>query len=142
MADATGPIDYLILEFPPDSAGTASAEALRTLVDDGVLALYDLMAVRKEADGSAGEVDLRSAAAPAAWAAFAGARSGLLDDDDAREAANALEPGTGAVVIVYENRWAVPFVAAARGEGAEAVASARLSAQTIMDALDAVEAHD
>jgi hypothetical protein len=142
MDDVYGPVDFLILEYPSHTDGKATAQALAALIDQGVVALYDLMVVRREADGTARGVDLArgSADLPAAFAAFAGARSGLLGPDDVDEAANALEPGTSAVVVVYENRWAVPFVTAARAEGVEMVASARLTAQEIMDTLDELEA--
>jgi hypothetical protein len=140
MDDVYGPVDFLILEYPPHTDGKATAEALTALVDQGVVAVYDLMVVRKDADGSAREVPLTAAAdTPTAFAPFAGARSGLLGREDVAEAANALEPGTTAIVILYENRWAAPFVAAARSEGVEMVASARLSAQEIMDTLDELE---
>jgi uncharacterized membrane protein len=141
MAEAHGPIDFLILEFPTGTDGEATAAALADLVDRGFVRLFDLLAVRKDDDGACREVDLAADAdaGPAALTAFVGARSGLLGDDDVLQAANALEPGTSAIVLVYENRWAVPFVAAARAEGVEVVASARLSAQQIMDALDALE---
>jgi hypothetical protein len=135
MSDVSGPIDFLILEVPAGAAATASAQALEDLLERDVLRLYDLVAVRKAGDGSCREVEL----ADGPFAAFAGARSGLLGDDDVQEAANALEAGADAVIVLYENRWAVPFVAAARSEGIEVVASARLGAQEVMDALDAVE---
>jgi hypothetical protein len=83
--------------------------------------------------GSAADGDL------AAWSRFTGARSGLLGDDDVQLATDVLDAGTVAAVILYENAWAESFVAAARAEGGEMVASARLSAQQIMDALDAAE---
>jgi hypothetical protein len=141
MDDVYGPVDFLILEYPPHTDGRTTAAALSELIDQNVVALYDLMVVRREPDGTAREVDLTSGASdvPAAFATFVGARSGLLGPDDVAEAANALEPGTSAIVIVYENRWAVPFVAAARREGVEVVASARLGAQDIMDTLDELE---
>jgi hypothetical protein len=135
MTDVYGPIDFLILDVPAGAAATESAQALGDLVERDVVRLYDLLAVHKDADGACREVEL----AEGPFAAFAGARSGLLGDDDVAEAANALEPGTDAIVVLYENHWAVPFVAAARSEGIEVVASARLTAQEIMDALDAVE---
>jgi hypothetical protein len=135
MTDVPGPIDFLILEVPAGAAGTASAQALGELLERDVLRLYDLMAVHKADDGSCREVDL----AHGPFSAFAGARSGLLGDDDVGEAANALEAGTDAVIVLYENHWAAPFVAAARSEGIEVVASARLTAQEIIAALDAVE---
>jgi hypothetical protein len=142
MDDAYGPVDFLILEYPTHTDGTETAQALTALIEQGVVALYDLLVVSRGPDGTARELDLSSGSpdVPAAFAPFAGARSGLLGPDDVAEAANALEPGTSAVVIVYENRWAVPFVTAARSEGVEVVASARLSAQEIVDTLDELEA--
>jgi uncharacterized membrane protein len=142
MAEAYGPVDFLVLEFPPATPGAATARALADLVDREVVGIYDLMIVQKTADGSTREVDLREVSEdiPTALTSFAGARSGLLGDTDVQEAAKALDPGTSALVILYENRWAVPFVAAARAEGVEVIASERLTAQELMDALDALEA--
>jgi hypothetical protein len=144
MTDVYGPIDFLILEFPPDAAGEATAKALDDLVDRGVVGLYDLLFLQKGPDGAARQIDLDagSGEVPAGLARFAGARSGLLGDEDIEEAAKALAPGSSALVVLYENRWAVPFVTAARADGVEVVASARLTAQEIMEALDAVEADD
>ena len=72
--------------------------------------------------------------------AFEGASSGLLGDDDAATAADAIEPGTAAVVIVYENRWAAPFVAAVRRNGGVPLAFERIPVQDLIDSLDAAEA--
>jgi hypothetical protein len=139
--DVHGPVDTLVIEFPSDATGAKSAEALRALVDQGIVRLYDLMAVRVAADGTCSEIPLGGDGADAlgTLGTFAGARSGLLTTDDLDDIAVVLEPGTVAVAMVYENAWAVPFVAAARGEGAELVASMRLSAQEIMDTLDAAD---
>jgi hypothetical protein len=75
------------------------------------------------------------------FADLAGVRSGLLTDEDMEKAAAAMQPGTLAVLIVYENTWAVPFVAAAMESGGELIASARIPAQDVMDALDSLEAN-
>lgn len=135
--DVYGPIDTLIIEFPGSADGTRTAAALRDLVDSGAVLLYDLMVVRKGSDGTCVEVDLGTR--PGDLGTFAGARSGLLGEDDLAEIGEVLEPDTVAVALVYENAWAVPFVAAARAEGGEVVASGRLTAQEIMDAIDAIE---
>lgn len=86
-----------------------------------------------------------SSSPPTAWegSAFLGARSGLVGEDDITEAGAALEPGRAAALIVYENAWAVPFVAAAHAADGEVVASARIPADVIeatLDELDAAEA--
>jgi hypothetical protein len=140
--DAHGPIDVVVLEFPGSAAGAGTAQAIVDLVDRGTIRMYDLMVVRKDQDGRCAEIDLAgdSGGTFGAWSRLAGARSGLLGAEDVQLASDVLDADTAAAVLLYENAWAVPFVAAARSEGAELVASARLTAQQIMDALDAVEA--
>lgn len=141
-SEVYGPVDVVVLEFPGDVAGARTAGALAELVESGIIRLYDLMVVRKDEDGRCTEVDLAASTdgGLGAWARFAGARSGLLGDEEVQRAADVLDAWTTAALVLYENGWAVPFVAAARAEGGELVASARLSAQEIMDALDLVEA--
>jgi hypothetical protein len=146
MADGEvhGPIDFVLLEFPGDRVTGAAADALLDLVDRGVVRVYDLLVVHKDADGSFAGVDIGdlSADAVGGFSVFGGARSGLLGDEDLAQAAGVMQPGTVAALIVYENAWAVPFVAAAREAGGQLVASARIPAQDVMDALDALDAAD
>ncbi len=136
--DASGPIDFLLLEFPGDQPLDEPAAELLALVDSGQIALYDLLAVHKHVDGSFEGIELSQV--DDSFAVFAGARSGLLGDDDLATAAGAMEPGTRAVLIVFENRWAAPFVGAALRAGGEVVASARIPATDVIAALDALDA--
>jgi hypothetical protein len=139
-ADVHGPIDFVLIEFPEDRLTGGAAQALLDLVDAGIVALYDVMVVGKENDGSSYALDLAEGVDRlGGFADLAGGRSGLLAEDDMRKAAEAMEPGTLAALIVYENTWAIPFVAAARESGGEMIASARIPAQDVMDALDALE---
>jgi hypothetical protein len=71
---------------------------------------------------------------------FEGASSGLLGDEDVEKTAETIDPGTAAVVIVYENSWAGPFAAAVRRNGGMLVANHRVTVQELAEALDAVEA--
>jgi hypothetical protein len=139
-----GPIDFLLLEAHPDEITGDVARALLDLVEAGIVRIYDLLAIRKDEDGTFSGFDVTDLSADGVgdFVAFAGARSGLIGDDDLAEAANAIEPGTIGVLIVYENTWAIPFVAAARRAGAQVVASARIPASEVMEALDALEAAD
>ncbi len=142
-ADVHGPIDFLLLEFPRDKLTGEASKALADLVEQGVIRLYDLMVLSKGADGSIEMLELSDPESGAGgFSYFAGARSGLLADDDMRAAATAMEPDTVAALIVYENSWAKPFVAAARNSGGELVASARIPAADIMAALETLEPAD
>jgi hypothetical protein len=136
MTDAYGPIDFVLLEFSGGAPLDETAGELMALVDAGIVAIYDLVAIRKEADGSFSGIALDELGGT--FAAFAGARSGLLGDEDLAEAAEALEPGTVAALIVFENTWAVPFVGAALRAGGQLVASARIPAAEVIAALDAL----
>ncbi len=137
-----GPIDFLLIEFPDDRPRGEAAEALLDLVDRGIVRLYDILAIEKDRDGVARELRVEDLGSNSAFSTLAGARSGILSDEDVGEAANALEPGTMAALVVYENTWAVPFVAAARRAGGQVVASARIPAQDLMDVLDVLEAFE
>src|SRR5262245_57887317 len=137
--DVHGPIDFVLIEFPEDKLTGEASKALLDLVDRGIIRLYDLMVVSKGTDGSVRALEISEDPDGGGFSYFAGARSGLLGDDDLQEAASAMEPGTVAALIVYENSWAIPFVAAARASGGELIASARIPATDVMEALNSLE---
>ncbi|HMQ26285.1 MAG TPA: DUF6325 family protein [Acidimicrobiales bacterium] len=141
-AEAIGPIDFVLIELDPEKVRGEAAAAVLDLVDAGIVRLLDVALLAKDGDGTVVAVDLAEAAAEAAgdFSAIAGARSGLLSDEDLAEAGAALEPGKLGALLVYENAWAAPFVAAVRRAGGELVASARINAADVLDALDALEA--
>ncbi len=140
--DVMGPVDFVLLEFEADRMDGSAAAALLDLVDRGIVTVLDLLVITKDADGTFSGIEITDLASDqlGGLAVFAGARSGLLGDDDLAEAAGALAPGTAGAVIVYENTWARPFVAAARGAGAQLVASARIPADVVNEVLDQIEA--
>ncbi|MGZ4537477.1 MAG: DUF6325 family protein [Blastococcus sp.] len=139
--DVHGPIDFVLIEFSGDRLTGGGAQALLDLIDRGIVAVYDVLVLGKNVDGSIYAVDLEETTEQlGGFGALAWVRSGLLTEDDMREAASALEPGRLAVLIVYENTWAVPFVAATREAGGELIASARIPAPEVMAALDDLDA--
>jgi len=139
-----GPIDYIVLEWAGDQPVTGEVmPLLLDLVDRGVIRILDLAFLVKAEDGSVAAIDLAEAAKQdTGLAEFEGASSGLLSQDDLEEAATALEPGTVAGVLVWENRWAAPVAIALRRSGGELVASGRIPIQAIVAALDALETTD
>ncbi|HKP89574.1 MAG TPA: DUF6325 family protein [Thermoleophilaceae bacterium] len=138
-----GPVDIVVIAYPPGSPMTGeAAPMLVDLVDRGIIRVLDVMFVKKEEDGSVIGFEARDLSDKGVgdFHVFEGASSGLLGDDEAQEAAEALDPGSGAVVLVYENRWAAPFIAAVRRNGGYPIAFERIPTQALMDALDAAEA--
>ena len=138
-----GPIDYLIVEWPTGSPPTGDAfPYLVDLVDRGVIRILDMSFVEKDEAGDVIEIDIGDFDLDGYpdLAVFAGASSGLLDDEDKQEAGNAIEPGTAAAILVYENSWAAPFATALRKSGAQLVAQGRIPVNDIIAALDELEA--
>ena len=136
-----GPIDYVIVEWPGRQPNGEAAPHLLDLVDRGLIRILDLTFIAKDEDGSVTRLEIADLGDEvAAFAEFEGASSGLLSDEDTDEAAGALEPGTSAALLVYENTWAAPFASALRSSGAQLVASGRIPIQDVVAALDAAEA--
>lgn len=138
-----GPIDVVVLGFPAGAPMTGEAAPLLVdLVDRGIIRVLDVMFVSKQEDGTFSGFDAQNLSDRDVgdFTAFEGASSGLLGEEDAAKAADAIEPGSAAVMIVYENRWAAPFVAAVRRNGGVPLAFERIPAQDLIDALDAAEA--
>ena len=138
-----GPVDIAVIGYPADAPMTGEAiPLLLDLIDRGIIRVLDVMFVTKNEDGTFSGFDARDLTNRGVgdFAVFEGASSGLLGDEDAQQAADAIEPGTAAVVLVYENRWAGPFIAAVRRNGGVPVAFERIPAQDLIDALDAAEA--
>ena len=137
-----GPIDYLVMEWPGDQPVTGEVmPRLLDLVDRGIIRILDLAFIVKDEDGTVTAMDLvELAQASEGLAAFEGASSGLIGQDDLQEAAAAVEPGTVAGVLVWENRWAAPVAAALRRSGGDLVATGRIPVQAIIASLDATEA--
>ena len=135
-----GPVDYLVIEFPGSRMTGEGLPILVDLVDQGVIRILDLVFIDKGLDGDVTVMELSDLddATSGHLSIFQGASSGLLDGSDISEAAQAVEPGNAAGILIYENRWAGPFVAAMRRSGAELVASGRLPAADVIAAVEAL----
>ena len=137
-----GPVDIVVIAYPPGAPMTGEAiPMLLDLVERGIIRVLDALFVTKAQDGSvagfeARDLDDRDVGD---FKVFEGASSGMLGDEDARTAAEALEPGMSGVIIVFENRWAAPFGAAVRRNGGVLVGFQRIPVEAVIEALDALE---
>jgi hypothetical protein len=141
--DELGPIDIVVIAYPADAPMTGDAVPIFVdLVDRGIIRVLDVLFVRQNEDGTvsgfeASDLDSEHIGD---FKVFEGASSGLLGEDDVAAVGETIEPGSAAVMIVYENRWAAPFAHAVRRNGGVLVANHRITAQELMDALDTADA--
>src|SRR5918995_3893813 len=141
--DEMGPIDYLLIEWPGRQPTGEAAPIVVDLVERGIIRVLDLAFITKAEDGSVAGLEINELGQEVEeLKLFEGASSGLLGDDDISEAAEALEPGTSAALIVFENSWAAPFASTVRRSGGQLVASGRIPVQALLAAIEADEAED
>jgi len=141
-AETMGPVSYLIVEFPDNKMTGEGFAALVDLVDRGLIRLLDLEFVTRGSDGSVAAIQLADVDHDGQLdvAIFEGAGSGLLDQSDLDDAADAIQPGSSAGIVLFENRWAIPFVQGLRRGGAELVAAGYITHGDLAASLDATEA--
>jgi Family of unknown function (DUF6325) len=137
-----GPVDIVVIGFPADAPRTGEAIPLFVdLVDRGVIRVLDVLMVQKNADGSVAGVEMSDLGdALEELRVFEGARSGMLGEEDAAVAGDALAPGEAAVLICFENAWAAPFAAAVRRNGGHVLAFQRVPVEDVLEAIEAQDA--
>jgi len=137
-----GPVDYVLIEFPDGVHKGGAAPLLVDLVDRGIIRILDLMFLSKDEDGSTTALEIGDIDGDGKtdFVVFEGASSGLLSDEDRDQAGNTMEPGTAALLIVFENRWAAPFAKAMREAGGRLAAFGRIPVQELLASLEAAEA--
>jgi hypothetical protein len=137
--DELGPVDYLVVEFPADTSnfnGEMAAEIGR-LVDAGIIRVLDLLVLHKDEDGNLEGFEIDDLPALDDLRVAETQIAELLAADDVAHLAAAMEPGSTAGVIVWENKWAAPFASAARRAGGQLIASGRIPIQAILASLEA-----
>ena len=137
--DEFGPVDYLVIEFPAGQStfnGEMAAE-LAALTEAGVIRILDLVVIVKDADGNIEGFEIDDFDAIDELRALETEIAEILAADDLEHLAEAMEPGTTAGVLVWENTWAAPFATAARRAGGQLVANGRIPIQAIAASIEA-----
>ena len=136
--DTLGPVDYLVIEFPGSRFNGEIGSALLDLVDRGLIRVLDLVVIKKDEDGSfeAFEFDDIDDSELGGIRSLESELAQLLSEDDVASVAEALDPGSSAGLLVYENLWAAPFGSAVRRAGGQLVANGRIPVQALLAVME------
>jgi Family of unknown function (DUF6325) len=140
--DQLGPVDYLVVEFPAGASNFTGemAKELLALVDSGTIRVIDILILTKNEDGSIDAMELSDIEDLGPLQAVEAELAELLAADDVEHLAAAMEPGSTAGVLIWENLWAAPFASAARRSGGQLIANGRIPIQAIIASIEADEA--
>ena len=139
--DELGPVDYVVVEFPAGASNFTGemAEELLRLVDAGTIRVIDVLILSKDADGVVDATELSDIDELGPLQAVEAQLAELLAADDVEHLAAAMEPGSTAGVLIWENLWAAPFASAARRSGGQLIANGRIPIQAIIASIQADE---
>ena len=140
--DELGPVDYVIIAFPADAANFTGemADELVALVERGTIRVIDVLVLVKDDYGEVEAMELSDLDNLGALERLEGELAEMLAEEDVAHLAAAMDPGSTAGVLIYENVWAAPFASAARRAGGRLIANGRIPTQAIIAAMEADEA--
>src|SRR5690242_7875620 len=139
--DELGPVDYMIVEFPAGASNFTGemATELLDLVDRGIVRVIDVLILTKAEDGSVDAIELSDIKELGALDKLEAQLAELLAEEDVEHLAAAMDPGSTAGVLIWENLWAAPFTFAARRSGGQLIANGRIPIQAIIASIEADE---
>jgi hypothetical protein len=142
LIDELGPVDWLVVEFPGSRFNGEIAPIITDLVDREIIRVLDLLVLRKDDDGAveAFEIGDLDDSELGELRAYETELAILLSAEDVENVAAAVEPGSSAACLVFENRWAAPFASAVRRAGGQLVANGRIPVQALLASIEAEEA--
>jgi len=140
--DSLGPVDYIVVEFPAGASNFTGemADELIALVEAGTIRLIDVLILTKSEDGTVDAIELSEIEQLGPLQALEAQLAELLAEEDVAHLAAAMEPGSTAGVLIWENLWAAPFASAARRSGGQLIATGRIPIQAIIASIEADEA--
>jgi uncharacterized protein DUF6325 len=141
--DSLGPVDYIVVEFPAGASNFTGemADELIALVEAGTIRLIDVLILTKSEDGTVDAIELSDIEQLGPLQALEAQLAELLAEEDVAHLAAAMEPGSTAGVLIWENLWAAPFASAARRSGGQLIANGRIPIQAIIASIEADEAN-
>jgi len=139
--DQLGPVDYLVVEFPAGASNFTGemADELVALVDSGTIRIIDILILTKNEDGSVDAMEMSDIEELGELQAVEAQLAELLAAEDVENLAAAMDAGSTAGVLIWENLWAAPFASAVRHSGGQLIANGRIPIQAIIASIEADE---
>ena len=133
-----GPIDFLALDFKTDQLKGEILPELFELVKNKIVRVIDLVIIQKYEDGHHEAMEMQQLA-PDLLALFDPLEieiSGIIQAEDIADVAEAMENGTNAALLLFENVWAVRFIEAVLRANGKLLAHERIPAEVVNEVME------
>lgn len=132
-----GPVEILEVKFPGNQFTGEIAPALAELVGSGMIRIIDFLFVGRADDGRVVVTEFNDLgeAMIATYDPLVSEVSGLISEEDVARMSEALEPGSSAAIMLFENVWATRFADSLRNANAEVILNERIPRDVIEMAL-------
>jgi uncharacterized membrane protein len=133
-----GPVDFLALDFKTDQLKGEILPELLELVKNKIVRVIDLVIIQKYEDGHHEAMEMQQMA-PDLLALFDPLEieiSGIIQVEDIADVADAMENGTNAALLLFENLWAVKFKDAVLRANGRLLAQERIPYQVVDEVLE------
>ena len=137
-----GPVEYVILGFPGDRFDEGIAPALADLVEAGTVRILDILFVSKDGRGRVVVREFDELDHSLGFASVEGRADGVLSENDAALAAQALEPNSSAILVLWEDCWARPLADVVRAAGGVIVGGQRVPPDVVDKAFAGLAGED
>jgi hypothetical protein len=139
MADAAlpvGPVEIAVVGFAENAPDERVGAAVARSVADRAIRVLDALVVRKDGDGTVTIVDVEREGDAPELLGIPTALPGLLSGSDAERVAQGLPDATTAVILAWEDTWAVRLRAALAEAGGVIARQERIDAEDLAAVLE------
>ncbi|MEI6622712.1 MAG: DUF6325 family protein [Actinomycetes bacterium] len=134
-----GPVEVMVIAFPGSQFNGSVAPSIQEVVARGDIAIVDMAFITKALNGEVTIVEAEEVDTEALgnFDALAGDLLDLLNDDDLAAIGADLDPGSSALAIVFEHKWARGVAAAVAGSNGFVVFDERVPREIVLAAIAA-----
>lgn len=135
-SDHLGLIDYAVIEFQNNVISDEVSTEIAALVAEGTVRILDLAVIRKADDGSVTVAEYQEVEELSSLHSLGDFVARVVAAEDLELTAEILQPGTAALLVVWENIWTLQLAHAIRTSGGQMVAAGRIPTDEVIAALE------
>jgi hypothetical protein len=134
-----GPVELYLVGFAGDRPDPGTLEAIGELIEGGEIRLLDLLVISRHEDGAVFVTEWEDVSEEYGFGTVELEAIGLVADEDAKELAEGIPPGTSGALLAVELLWAKRLASRFAESGGVVLQTERIPAPVVNAALAEAE---